>query len=73
MKNNERVMRGAKRVGEPSSKYGYRPEKFDEDIKRHKEETEKLYGDFVEWMKEKKVEPLKFRFLFMRYYEDFIK
>lgn len=73
MKNNERVARGFKRVGDTSSKYGLNPEKFDEDIKRNKEETEKLYCEFIEWIREKKIDPLKFRRLFMRYYEDFIK
>ena len=73
MKNNERVLKGFKRVGDTSSKYGVHPEKFDEDIKRNKEETEKLYGEFIEWVREKKVNPLKFRGLFMKYYEEFIK
>ena len=73
MKNNERVARGFKSVGDTSSKYGLHPEKFEEDIKRNKEETEKLYSEFIEWVRDKKIDPLKFRNLFMRYYEDFIK
>jgi len=73
MKNNDRVLRGFKNIGDTSSKYGNCPEKFDNDIERHKEETEKLYTDFIEWIREKKIDPLKFRSLFMRYYEDFIK
>lgn len=62
-------------VGELSSKYAYDKDgkQFENDIRQRMEDGEKLYNDFIEWMKEKKVDPLKFRDLFMRYYEDFIK
>lgn len=62
-----------KHVGEVSSKYGYNPEKFDEDIQRHYEESERLYNEFKDWIREKKVDPRMFRVMFMRYYEEFIK
>ena len=37
------------------------------------EETEKLYVEFVEWIRAKGVTPDKFRALFRRYYDEFIK
>lgn len=63
------------RIGELSSKYAYDKtgEQFEADIQRHKEEVEHLYIDFVGWMKVKNVTPEKFRMLFARYYNEFIK
>ena len=63
----------SKSIGEPSSKYGYNPEKFNEDMQRHADEIEALYNDFKNWMIKKNVDPMKFRGLFRRYYEDFIE
>lgn len=60
------------RIGEPSSKYGYEPNKFEEDINASIERSEKLYNDFKKWLLEKKVNPLDFRRLFSMYYEEFI-
>ena len=60
-------------VGEVSSKYGLQPEKFEEDIRRRKEESEQLYDEFKEWMKQKKVDPMQFRILFRHYFEEFIQ
>ena len=62
-------------VGELSSKYAYDRDgkQFEADIQRHIEETEKLYVEFVKWMKNKGVTPDKFRALFRRYYDEFIK
>ena len=59
--------------GDPSSKYAYDPhgKQFEADIQRHIEEGEKLYAEFVEWMKTKAVTPDNFRGLFRRYYEEF--
>lgn len=71
MKNNERVMRKRK-IGEPSSKYGYNPDKFEQDIRESVKRTEQLYADFVEWMQSKNVTPDDFRFLWHRYHSDFI-
>ena len=61
--------------GDPSSKYAYDRDgkQFEADIQRHIEEGEKLYAEFVEWMKSKSVTPDNFRCLFLRYYEEFIK
>lgn len=61
------------RIGEPSSKYGYNPEKFNEDMQRHAEESEALYSEFRNWIIEKNVDPMKFRGLFRRYYKEFIE
>lgn len=63
------------RIGEVSSKYGYDRygKQFEADIKAHIEKGEKLYKDFVEWMKTQDVDPRKFRYLFIRYYEEFIQ
>ena len=69
----DRKINVKKSVGEPSSKYGYQPEKFDEDIRRKAEEAETLYNEFIEWMKTKNVDPRIFRSMFMRYYEEFIE
>lgn len=60
-------------VGEVSSKYGYQPEKFDEDIQRKALEAEALYSEFKEWMHTKNVDPRMFRLLFVSYYEEFIQ
>lgn len=51
-------------VGELSSKYAY-----DKDGKQ----AEKLYIKFKEFMKSEGVTPDKFRALFRRYYDEFIK
>lgn len=42
-------------VGELSSKYAYDKagEQFEQDIQRHIDESEKLYAEFVEWMKKR--------------------
>ena len=62
-------------VGELSSKYAYDRDgkQFEADIQRHIEENEKLYVEFVEWMKSKGITPDKFRALFSRYYDEYIK
>ena len=62
-------------VGELSSKYAYDKDgkQFEADIQRHIDESEKIYAEFVEWMKTKEISPDKFRALFRRYYDEFIK
>lgn len=69
----DRKINVKKSVGEPSSLYGYQPEKFEEDIRRKAEEAEALYKEFVEWMKQKNVDPRMFRSMFRSYYEEFIQ
>lgn len=62
-------------IGEPSSKYGYdrTGEQFDADIQANNERMETLWNDFVEFMQFREVDPRKFRSLFVRYHEEFLK
>ena len=62
-------------IGDPSSKYAFdkNGKQFEADIQRHFEESEKLYLEFKEWMKSKDVTPDKFRELFRKYYDEFIR
>jgi hypothetical protein len=61
-------------IGEVSSKYGYDLDgsQFEADIKAHKERHKALYAAFVDWMKEQKVTPDQLRYMFTRYYEEFL-
>lgn len=61
------------KVGEPSSKYGYPGggEQFEKDIAQKAQEAEALYTDFVEWMKERNVDPDTVRSMFVRFYYEF--
>lgn len=62
-------------IGDPSSKYGYDKDgkQFEADIKKHIDDSERLYSEFKEWLKSKNVTPEKFRALFSRYYTEFIE
>lgn len=62
-------------IGDPSSKYAFDKggKQFETDIQRHFDESEKLYSEFVEWMKSKNVSPDVFRSMFRKYYDEFIK
>ena len=62
-------------IGDPSSKYAFDRDgkQFEEDVQRHIDESEELYAEFVDWMKNKGVHPDKFRALFRRYYDEFVK
>ena len=62
-------------IGEPSSKYGYDRDgsMFEADIKRHIEENERLYKEFVDWMKERNVDPETVRRMFIKFYYEFIE
>lgn len=61
-------------VGETSSKYGYPGggEAFIADLEAAKERSEKLWSDFVDFMKSHNVDPRVFRGLFIRYREEFL-
>ena len=59
-------------VGEVSSKYGYQPEKFVEDIQRSSERDVQLYAEFVAWMRERQVDPEAVRRMFISFYHEFI-
>lgn len=67
-------MKPYKNVGDPSSKYGFDKEgkQFEADIQKHIDESEQLYADFKEWIKQKQVTPDKFKCLFRKYYDEFI-
>lgn len=60
-------------VGEVSSKYGLPGggEQFERDIARHIAESEALYDEFVEWMKDHQVNPSTVRSMFVRFYYEF--
>lgn len=72
MKNNDRVANGFASVGEPSSKYGMNPDQFTEDMQTHERKTEELYEQFKQFMLEVDASPDTFRYLFHRYYDEFI-
>lgn len=63
------------KVGETSSKYGYPngAELFEQNIKAHKERAERLWTDFVDFMKSRNVTPSELRSMFVRYYEEFLQ
>ena len=62
-------------VGELSSKYAYDRDgsQFEKDIQHHIDEIEQLYTEFKKWLISKNVTPNKFRKLFSRFYDEFIK
>lgn len=62
----------SRRVGEVSSKYAYQPERFERDLEQRATEIETLRQDFRAWMIERKVDPEKLRYLFLRLYEEFL-
>lgn len=63
----------SRRVGEPSSKYGYHPELFEIDLEQHTAENEALWQGFRSWMIERQVNPEKLRYLFARLHEEFLR
>lgn len=69
---NRHKITTSRRVGEPSSKYGYDPDQFDRDMERRKRESEALYQEFRAWMMERKVDPEKLRYLFLQLWEEFL-
>lgn len=70
---NRQKITTARRVGEVSSKYGYQPELFECDLEQHAAESEALWQDFRAWMIERKINPERLRFLFLRLWEEFLK
>ena len=67
---NDRIKRH--RVGEVSSKYGYQPEKFDEDIMRRADASQKLWENFLAWAHDHNLTPDDCRRLLIRLYDEFI-
>lgn len=62
-------------IGEPSSKYGYDRDgsQFEAVVQQHLEESERLYQEFVDWMKERNVNPETVRRMFIAFYYEFIE
>lgn len=77
MKNNDRVgiVKRKRRVGELSSKYAYDYDgsQFDADMLAHQKRAEFLWSAFVDFMKQNKVNPRELRYMFTRYYEEFVE
>lgn len=67
------VIYSTKRIGEPSSKYGYQPELFEQDVRKHQEEAEQRYFNFLQWVHANEMTPEQVRQLFIRFYDDYIK
>ena len=70
---NRHKITSSHRVGEVSSKYGYQPELFERDLEQHAAESEALWREFRAWMIERKINPERLRFLFLRLWEEFLK
>lgn len=69
---NRYKIQTTRHVGEPSSKYGYQPELFDRDLRKRTTESESIWKEFRAWMIERKVDPEKLRYLFLRLHEEFL-
>lgn len=69
----KRAKRG--RVGEMSSKYGYPngAELFEKDIKEKQERADRLWAEFVDFMKSRNITPSELRSMFVQYYEEFLR
>ena len=61
------------RVGEVSSKYGYNPGQFDQDLEARKAHSDALWADFLGWMKLHEITPDEARGLFRRLFEEYLK
>ena len=66
---------GKKGIGDPSSKYGYDRDgkQFEADIQASIDRSQFLWSEFVAFMKSYDVDPREFRWMFGKYYEQFIK
>lgn len=67
---NDRIQRH--RIGEVSSKYGYQPEQFDEDLKKRGERSNRIWEDFQSFVKDHDMTPDECRTMFVRFYEEFM-
>lgn len=58
-----------------SSKYGYPngAELFEKDIRAKQERAERLWAEFVCFMKSRDITPSELRGMFVRYYEEFLQ
>lgn len=60
------------RVGEVSSKYGLRPDLFESDIKARADRAEKLWENFMVFVRENEATPEEIRTLFSRFYDKYL-
>lgn len=65
---NDRIQR--RRIGEVSGKYGYQPEKFEEDIKKRAERSNRIWDDFKTFVTDHDMTPDECRTMFVRFYEE---
>lgn len=71
MKYQAKIAKNGK-AGEVSSKYGLRPELFEQDIAERAEKDSRLYAEFIEWMRQREMDPETVRRMFVSFYYDFI-
>ena len=64
---------GEIRTIEVSSKYGYNPGQFDQDLEARKARSDALWADFLGWMKGHEITPDEARVLFRRLFEEYLK
>ena len=61
------------RVGEVSSKYGYKPAQFEKDLEVRKARADALWDGFLLWAKGEGITPDEARLLFVRLYEEYLE
>ena len=61
------------RIGEVSSKYGYNPGQFDQDLEARKARSDALWLYFQKWMKRHEITPDEARVLFRRLFEEYLE
>lgn len=71
MKTNDKVMRN-RRIGEPSSKYGYQPEQFERDLQAKYERSETLWENFMQFVKDNDMSLCDVSQIFRRFYKEFM-
>lgn len=70
-----RIIRETTRnVGDPSSKYAYDRDgkQFEADIQAAVERNKFLWSEFIKFMKDHDVTPSELRYMFTKYYEEFL-
>ena len=60
------------RIGEVSSKYGYNPGQFDQDLEARKARSDALWSDFLGWVKAHGLTPEDARGLLLRLREEYL-
>lgn len=75
LKTHRIIKPTTRHVGEPSSKYGYDPtgQQFEKDIQAHLDRSDFLWAEFIAFMKSHNATPEDFRWMFAKYYDEFIK